>query len=262
MDGTNVGSGVVRTTDDGARTLSGVPEEPRLLGSRRVLRSAGEGALPAAGSTSGLAGVGRLLRGALRGQMQWRSHPVLIADSVEPGPCHTWSRDHSWTPGPGSTPERSYTVGRPGTSSPRDVSRGPVLLLQLRPGASFTSGSPWFHDRLMRGMCVRSRLFRECSRGEAPGWQLVSPNWWSAQWKAGAVSNGSDWPPGRVVRWIAGSCLAVAGALAWVQMMQAAGRGLSFEANSDAAIARAAAARPVGIAWSLALMGWRSRSPW
>ena len=69
------------------------------------------------------------------------------------------------------------------------------------------------------------------------------------------MSNGSDWPPGRVVRWIAGSCLAVAGALAWVQMMQAAGRGLSFEANSDAAIARAAAARPVGIAWSLALMG-------
>src|SRR6476469_7475947 len=105
------------------------------------------------------------VHGALRGQMQWRSHPVLIADSVEPGPCHTWSRDHSWTPGPGSTPERSYTVGRPGTSSPRDVSRGPVLLLQLRPGASFTSGSPWFHDRLMRGMCVRFRLFRGMLKG-------------------------------------------------------------------------------------------------
>ena len=33
MDGTNVASGVVRTTDDGTRTLSGVPEESRLLGS-------------------------------------------------------------------------------------------------------------------------------------------------------------------------------------------------------------------------------------
>jgi len=41
---------------------------------------------------------------------------------------------------------------------------------------------------------------------------------------------------------------------AWVQMTTAAGYGWSVEPNSDRAIAQAAAARPAGVIWAVALV--------
>lgn len=68
------------------------------------------------------------------------------------------------------------------------------------------------------------------------------------------MNSGSESPTRRVKRWVVGLVIGLGGLVAWLLMMNAAQRGLSFEPNSDVAIARAAAARPVGIGWSSVLV--------